>query len=281
MPARAVLAVDLLLGASPATLTIGLDTDSRHVDMTLEVDWQERETLLKVAFPLAVQARETQAETQFGHVSRPLHENTSWEFAKFEVPMHRWVLAAEPGWGAAVLNDSSYGYDAMVLIEEDGHRTAGTLLRPSLMRSPNWPDPRADRSMRTVRWSLLAAADPVRAVHAADALHLPLRAVLGTGRTQLVAVDEPGVHVDALLPAHDGSGDLIPRLHEGRGARTRTRLRLGVPVAGVREVDPLDADVTGAERTLDLSGADPAGGIELALRPFQILSLRLTPGDPA
>src|SRR5699024_8167914 len=68
-PARAVLAVDLMLGTSPATLTIGLDTDARQVDMVLEVDWQERETLLKVAVPLAVHASETQAETQFGHVT--------------------------------------------------------------------------------------------------------------------------------------------------------------------------------------------------------------------
>src|SRR5699024_7920437 len=203
-PARAVLAVDLLLGGSPAALTIGLDTDSRQVDMALEVDWQERETLLKVAVPLAVQARETLAETQFGHITRPLHENTSWEFAKFEMPMHRWLLAAEPGWGAAVVNDSSYGFDAMALPTEDGRSTVGTLLRPSLMRAPNWPDPGADRSVRTVRWSLLAGADPVSAAHAADALHLPLRPVTGTVTAQqLAAVDDPGVHVDAVLPAHD------------------------------------------------------------------------------
>jgi alpha-mannosidase len=280
-PARAVLAVDLVLGASPATLTIGLDTDSRQVDMALEVDWQERETLLKVAFPLAVQACETLAETQFGHVGRPLHENTSWEFAKFEMPMHRWVLASEPGWGAAVLNDSSYGYDAMALPGEDGGRTVGTLLSPSLMRSPNWPDPRADRSPRTVRWSLLAGADPVGAAHAADALHLPLRTVPGTVRAQLAEVEDPGVHIDALLPAHDGSGDLILRLHEGRGARTRTRLRFGLPVTQVREVDPLDAEVPETERTVALAGTRPDDGISLSLRPFQILSLRLTPGVPA
>ncbi|MBM7500295.1 alpha-mannosidase [Brachybacterium muris] len=281
-PARAVLAVDLLLGGSPATLTIGLDTDSRQVDMALEVDWQERETLLKVAVPLAVQARETLAETQFGHITRPLHENTSWEFAKFEMPMHRWLLAAEPGWGAAVVNDSSYGFDAMALPTEDGRSTVGTLLRPSLMRAPNWPDPGADRSVRTVRWSLLVGADPVSAAHAANALHLPLRPVPGTVRAQqLAAVDDPGVHVDAVLPAHDGSGDFILRLHEGRGARTRARLHLGLPVGRVREVDPLDAEVPESERTLALDGVDPAEGIPLDLRPFQILSLRLTPGDPA
>lgn len=276
-PQTAAVAVDLLLGSSPATLTISLDSESHRIDMELEVDWRERETLLKVAFPLAVHARDTQAEIQFGHVSRPLHENTSWEFAKFETPMHRWVLAAEPGCGAAVVNDSSYGYDAMVWTSPGTGDAGGTLLRPSLMRSPNWPDPRADFRPRTVRYSLLADADPVRAAHAADALTLPLRAVPGTADAWIAHIEDPGVHIDAILPAHDGSGDLIIRLHEGRGTTTRTILHPGVLVSRLREVDPMDDELPFSECGVDLRDPDPADGIDLVLRPFQLLSLRLTP----
>ena len=280
---RAALQVDLALGDSPARLTISLDADSAQVDMELEVDWRERETLLKVAFPLAVHARESQAEIQFGHVSRPLHENTSWDFARFEAPMHRWVLAAEPGYGIALANDSSYGYDATHWTTPGTDTATGTLLRPSLMRSPNWPDPRADLSRRTVRYSLVADADPASAAQAGDALNLPLRLVAGDTTARIVHVDDPAVSIDAILPAHDGSGDVTIRLHENRGSHVKTDLHLDVPAARVREVDPLDADVEdGDTRSRALpellsDSSDPVRSIPLALRPFQILSLRLTP----
>lgn len=83
--------------------------------------------------------------------------------------MHRWVLAAEPGYGIALANDSSYGYDAAPWTAPGADAATGTLLRPSLMRSPNWPDPRADLSRRTVRYSLVADADPASAAQAGDA----------------------------------------------------------------------------------------------------------------
>lgn len=278
-PLRATVTIERALGTSPATQTITLDAGARRIDFSLDVDWRERETLLKVAFPLDIAASDTLAEIQFGHVTRPLHENTSWEYAKFEAPAHRWVLAAEPGragWGAALLNDSTYGYDALPW--SIGDRAAGTVLRLSLMRAPNWPDPRADHSRRRVRWSLLLGADPATATRAGIDLNLPLRvtsAPADPDAQPLAQLSAPAAVIDALLPAHDGSGDLILRLHEAAGTRTRTDLRLSIPAAAVREVTPLDEPHP--EPSIEI-GPHPAGApIPLQLRPFQILSLRITP----
>ena len=66
---------------------------------------------LKVAFPLDVRAEHTVAETQFGAQKRVTHTNTSWEAAKFETSMHRYVLVSEPGFGVALVNDSIHGFD--------------------------------------------------------------------------------------------------------------------------------------------------------------------------
>lgn len=276
-PLRAALRIERRLGDSPATMTISLDAESRQLDIALEVDWQERETLLKAAFPLAVRAERTLAETQFGHVARELHENTTWEFAKFETVMHRWVLAAEPGDGAALITDSTYGYDAMPWY---GDGATGTLLRLSLMRSPNWPDPRADRSRRRLRYALLVEADPVAAAHAGYALNQPLRATTAPARARALArVEHPGVHVEAVLPAHDGCGDVIVRLYEGGGSRTRTVLHPGIALTRAREVDPLDEPVENPQVDLHAGDLAAGAGIPLSLRPFQILSLRLTPED--
>ncbi|WP_394214910.1 alpha-mannosidase [Brachybacterium vulturis] len=274
-PLRASVRVQRVLGESPATMTISLDAERPQIDVSLDVDWHERETLLKAAFPLAVRAERTLAETQFGHVARELHENTSWEFARFETVMHRWVLAAGPGEGAALVTDSTYGYDAMPWYGDDG---TGTLVRLSLMRSPNWPDPRADRSRRRLRYSLLVDPDPVAAAHAGYALSQPLRVTTAPARAcTLALIEDPGVHVEAVLPAHDGSGDVIVRLYEGRGVRTRTTLRPGFAVRRAREVDPLDEPLEHPQVDLHPGALAEGTGIPLALHPFQILSLRLTP----
>src|SRR5690606_36937833 len=97
---------------STTTQTITLPPGSRTVLLRNEIDWHETEKLLKLAFPLDLFARETLAETHFGFQRRVTHVNTSWEAAKFETSMHRFVLAQEDdGFGVALVNDSIYGYD--------------------------------------------------------------------------------------------------------------------------------------------------------------------------
>src|SRR5206468_4583194 len=44
-------------------------------------------------------------------ILRPTHTNTSWDAAKFEICAHRWIHVGEPGYGIAVVNDSTYGHD--------------------------------------------------------------------------------------------------------------------------------------------------------------------------
>ena len=93
--------VERLAGASPVTQRITLEPGSASLSITTAVDWQEREKLLKLGFALDVRADRSASETQFGHVFRPTHVNTSWEAAKFEICAHRWIHVAEPGYGVA------------------------------------------------------------------------------------------------------------------------------------------------------------------------------------
>ena len=126
--------------------------------MSNEVDWHEENRLLKVAFPLAVHSPRATFEIQYGHVERPTHTNTSWEEGRFEVCAHRWADYSEPGYGAALLNDGKYGYD----IRDD-------VLRLSLLRSPTWPDPEADRGGHRFTYQLLPHAGDLRPAGVVDA----------------------------------------------------------------------------------------------------------------
>ena len=117
---------------------------SRIARIRTRVDWHERHRLLKLAFPVAVHAQDAAYETQFGHVRRPLHTNTSWDEARYEVCAHRWVHVGEPGTGAAIVNDGMYGHDATRTTDADG---TVTTVRQSLLRAPRFPDPDADQGV--------------------------------------------------------------------------------------------------------------------------------------
>jgi alpha-mannosidase len=134
-------------GESTVEQRLTLDGGALHVETT--VDWNESEKILKVAFPLDVRADRSASETQFGHVYRPTHTNTSWDAAKFEICAHRFLHVGEAGWGAAVVNDSTYGHDVTSTVRDDGGTT--TVVRLSLLRAPRFPDPETDKGVHRVR----------------------------------------------------------------------------------------------------------------------------------
>ena len=57
----------------------------------LQVNWQENRKFLKVEFPFDVRSMNATYEIQFGHIQRPTHCNTAWDWAKYEVRMRHYV----------------------------------------------------------------------------------------------------------------------------------------------------------------------------------------------
>ncbi|WP_316300751.1 glycoside hydrolase family 38 C-terminal domain-containing protein, partial [Clavibacter michiganensis] len=108
---RARVVVTRSFGTSHLTQTIAVDADDVRVHFGVDLDWNEREKLLKASLPFVVHAHHHSAEIQYGHVRRATHQNTSWEDAKFEVMAHRWVHVEEPGYSIGVTNDATYGHD--------------------------------------------------------------------------------------------------------------------------------------------------------------------------
>ncbi|MEU3215037.1 glycoside hydrolase family 38 C-terminal domain-containing protein [Streptomyces sp. NPDC006971] len=266
-------------GASRVTQVLSLRPGARRLDIDTEVDWHEREKFLKAAFPIDVRAEHSTAETQFGHVRRPTHTNTSWEAAKFEICAHRFLHVGEPGWGAALVNDSTYGHDVTRTVREDGGTT--TTVRLSLLRAPRYPDPETDQGVHRLRYALLPGATVGDAVREGWWFGLPERRVPGSAAVvPLVSVDDDAVVVTAVKLADDGSGDVVVRLHEAHGGRASTLLTTGFALAGAAVTDLLERPLAD---TSEVSGAAAAegGGVRLRLRPFQILTLRLTPNGEA
>jgi alpha-mannosidase len=271
--AAATVGVTRAFGDSRVTQLVTLRAGAKRLDFETEVDWHEREKFLKVAFPVDVRADRSAAETQFGHVFRPTHTNTSWEAAKFEICAHRFLHIGEVGWGAALVNDSTYGHDVTSGVRADGGTT--TTVRLSLLRAPRFPDPETDQGVHTLRYAFVPGAQIGDAVREGYLINLPERHVRGSADApvqSLLAVDNPAVVTEAVKLADDQSGDVVVRLYESQGGRATTRLTADFPVLTATPTDLLERPLPGAGPLPRTDGST----VELSFRPFEIRTLRLT-----
>ncbi|OSP07993.1 alpha-mannosidase [Microbacterium sp. LEMMJ01] len=247
---------------STITQTILLAPGSRTVLLRNEVDWHETEKLLKLAFPLDIQASHTEAETQFGYQARVTHTNTSWEAAKFETSMHRFVLVREQDFGAALVNDSIYGYDTTREVGEDG---VTTTVRLSLLRAPRFPDPDTDHGLHEIEVGFVIGADAAIATAEGIRLNSMPTVIRGAREVEpLVEVSGEGIVVSAVKLADDGSGDVIVRVYEALGRRAVGELSVGFEHREVREVSLIEDEIEA-----------PRLGGGLQLRPFEVRTLRI------
>lgn len=272
-PAQSVRAIEV--GASRATLEIvrpiksslirqriSLSAHSRRIDFQTQIEWRERQTLLKVAFPVAIRADEATYHIQWGTLKRPTHRNTSWDRAKYEVAAHYFVDLSEHDYGVSLLNDCKYGHDVR-----------DNVLRLTLIKSPIHPDPNADLGVHTFTYSLLPHADPSLLTTFAEAyrLNAPALIVPSSGeppkRTlSLLSVDAPTVIVETIKRAEEGD-DLIVRLYRCTNARGTITLRFGVPIRTAWRTDLLETPL----EALPVQGER----VTFALKPFEIVTLRL------
>lgn len=230
-----------------------------------EIDWHESQKMLKVAFPLNMNANRATYEIQFGHVERPTHMNTSWDMARFEVCAQKWADLAEGDSGVALLNDGKYGHDAR-----------GNVLRLSLLRSPKAPDPTCDMGRHRFTYALMPHFGPLQyagVVQAAYALNAPLRyAFLKPGKGEegatvpLVSVDDRNLVVEAVKKAEDDDG-LIVRLYECHNARGMAELVCARSPKAAWLCDLEERPVAELEVV--------EGAVPFSYKPFEILTVKL------
>ena len=265
-PLRASIRITRRFGDSRLTQLIALAARSRCVDFDTEVDWNETNRLLKVAFPVAVRSLRATYEIQYGHVERPTHANTSWDVARFEVCAHKWADLSEPGYGVALLNDCKYGYDI-----------SDNVIRLSLLRASTWPDPRADRGHHRFTYRLLPHRGDLRQAGVIDAgydLNVPLRAVSVSshpgGRRpsgSMLSVDAAHVVIEAVKRADENTDVLVVRLYEAWGRRGPVTLRAPWDIGRAAVTDLLEAE------TAELATEGPT--VTFDVSPFQIVTLAL------
>jgi alpha-mannosidase len=199
----------------------------------------------------------------FGAVERPTHANTDADLAQFEVPGHRWADLSEPGFGVSLLTDSSYGY-----------ATFGNLMSLSLLRGTMSPDAGADIGVHHLRYALYPHSGEWRAsgtVGVAACFNRPFVWTKGEpGKIlsrPLVAAAPSNVVIDTIKPAEDGEGFVV-RFYESAGCAIKARLMFGISPKSIRRSNTLEDLIEPLAFT--------SGGCDIVLRPFQIMTLRIT-----
>ncbi len=276
-PLRGEVRIERTIGAaSTIWQTYRLDAGSDRLEVRTEVNWQESQQQLRALFPFDIRARHASFGTQFGSIERPIHRNTSWEEARFEVPGHAWMDVAEPGFGVAVLDDGRYGRSAIA-------SSNGCTLGLSLLKSPLFPDPTCDRGEHAFNYALMPHAGDWREAGvdaAAECFREPMRAIaLAKGRKgamhgswapfDVLAASPMRVEIAAWKPAEDGKGRIL-RLVETRGARGDVQVFWNVDASKVASVDALERPLSREE----LAHSKGAATL-LRMKPFEIVTLRV------
>ena len=275
-PLRATLEIKRSILNSDYTQRISLTHNSPRLDFDTHIDWQERQILLKVAFPVDVLTPTATYEIQWGNVERPTHRNTSWDWARFETAAQKWVDLSEGDYGVSLLNDCKYGHDIL-----------DNVMRLTLLRGTTAPDPMADYGEHSFKYSLYphtgswdhktvaeayALNDPVIIYKAEGGKqkaektsHQPSPLRPGSGPA-FIQSDRSNIVIETIKRAEDGNG-IIVRLYENQRQRGEFTLTTAFPIYKAWRVNLLEEIQT----EISIEGNQ----LKYPIKPFQILTLRL------
>jgi alpha-mannosidase len=264
-PLRAILRVKNHFQNSTFVRDITVTARSPRVDVKMTADWHEKHILLKVAMPLAAHNKMAAFEIPYGSIERPTTRNTRAEQGKFEVPALHWADLSDANHGLSLLNDCKYGYDAK-----------GNVLRLSLLRSPEWPDPHADEGRHEFTYSLYAHGGDWKdalTVRRGYELNYPLLSLPVEGhsgnlpeRHAFLELKAENVVLTAAKKAEDDDA-IIFRFYEWAGKESDVALRPDSGVANAEETDLMERPLTAL--------ATENGGVTVHTKPFEIKTARL------
>ncbi|BAY84124.1 glycosyl hydrolase 38 protein [Calothrix parasitica NIES-267] len=281
------------LGKSEFIQDYILQATSPVLKIQTKVNWLERHVLVKAAFPLNLEADFATYEIPCGAIQRTTKPQTAAEKAKWEVPALRWADLTEEGetrrqgdkvshcvaevpsvvasgatrreigrkensYGVSLLNDCKYGYDAQP-----------SQLRLSLLRSPEWPNPEADKGSHEFSYGLYphtGSWEKAQTVKRGYEFNQPLKAVLcennicqNKSQTQTLKekasfINISGDSADNLIlmafkQAEDNPQQWILRCYESIGEKAEFQLTSDIGLNVKELVDLLERPLPNSENS--------------------------------
>lgn len=256
-----------LSDTSKITTVISLEglndlSDTSALKFKCNVSWNEDYKFLKVQFPVNISADFASYETQFGITKRQTHYNTSWDVAKFECCMHKFVDFSDYNYGVSLVNNNKYGGSVH-----------GNVMTLSLLRAPKYPDEKADIGAHSFEYEIFPHAGPLSAetVHAGWELNerMPPELYVTPEKKDTLKklddfitingdegvilsnvkrgeddsdVDYSGGLMDKLPKKHVGSQTVVLRVYESLGGFSKATIKLDSKIKTVFKTNLLEEE---------------------------------------
>ncbi len=241
-----------------------LYTGVPRIDFKMTADWGQTGSseigglMLKVAFPINVKDGKARFEIPFGSIERPANGN--------EVPGQKWIDVSSGDYGVSLLNDCKYGFDVK-----------DNIMRMTLLRAPDDPDPTSDLGQHEINYSLYPhagdwkQADTVRRGYEFNNPLIPLVTTPHLGKMpksySFLKVEPSNVIVTALKKSESGNNPIM-RFYECEGEPCTAELTFGMPATGIWNSDLME------RRTAGSSGVKN-GHVKVPLRKWEIKTIHV------
>jgi alpha-mannosidase len=203
------------------------------VEFDTSCDFHEIFRMLRADFAPAVYSDNVKCDIQFGSFERSTRDDTSIEKAQFEICAHKWVDVSDGERGFALLNDCKYG-----------HRVKNGLISLNLLRSPIYPDPKADRGEHHFKYALYPheggafASDLIRLGY-----HFNMEPPVFRGEallSPLFETDSGNIVIETVKKAEKRNG-IVLRAYEACGIPTEAGIRTSIAYQACFLTDMLEA----------------------------------------
>lgn len=262
---RKTLEIKKQFADSVITQRIHLYHEVPRIDFETHAEWREHHVLLRVHFPVRVNAAKAAYEIQFGNVERETTNNHSWDTAKFEACGHKWADLSEDNNGVSLLNDCKYGYGV-----KEGD------LSLTLIKAGTYPNENADIGPHDFTYSLYPHPgrwQDAQTVEMAYNLNVPLVTVL-QGKNEgeetqegFLTCDAGNCFVEVIKRAENGNGVII-RMYENKNRYTKTKIQFHQNFSHIYECSLLEEN----EKELEITGRT----VEVVFQPYEIKTFRVT-----
>jgi alpha-mannosidase len=270
--------------ASSIVTTYSVEAGAPVLRITYELDWRERDCLLKTLFPTSYVGTMARFGGPFGSVRRPQTGGTSQAEAMWEVPFSRWcvvsddseseglMMVTEAKYGAAC-RDGVLGLSLIRSVQVTCENRGGGRKEshPESLRRTLAPDTLSDLGPHTIPVAI-GRFDPgapreEQPAALADLLFTPVLPYEGTTCSAGFLGLEGGASLQPSWAQPLPDGQWVLRLQETLGRQGSVKVK-AAPGWRLRQVDLSNA----------LLQPLPEGRVEY--RPYQVVSIRFTPLGP-
>ena len=185
------------------------------IDFETIVDWNETHKMLRAEFRPKTFADQVTCDIQMGNLKRSTKNETKVEKAQFEICAHKWVDVSEGGEGFAILTGGKYGW-----------RVKEGLMSLNLLRSPVYPDPKADRGTHTIRYAIYPHSGDYNEANVQAVSYRYNNGLFITDRAfdlaSTVSSSDKHVVIETIKRAESGEGVIIRAYEDSGEKRTAT-----------------------------------------------------------